>query len=244
MSDFRSVTVSSEDTAKPEEAAKPEGEKPTEKQQEIPAGEQKKPEGEKPAGEAKPEGEKPAGEAAKPEGEQPAGEAAQADLDQAATEILTGGKLADATLAALQAKGLTEAQAKVYAAGIKAQAEAAQAKLAERVGGKQQLDSMLAWAKQGGLSETERAAYDGLMTSGNEAQMALALDGLKARHEAALGSPHARVNGASTATDTSPKPFSSNAEIVKAMQDKRYKTDSAYRDAVAKRLAVSNAIRI
>jgi hypothetical protein len=176
-----------------------------------------------------------------PKTETPAPET-QADLDGAASEFIQSGEVTEATLKALEAKGFTKAQITTYASGIKAQAEQATAKLAERVGGKDNLTSMLTWAKEGGLSQAEQSAYDSMMTSGNEAQMALAIDGLAARHEKSLGSSHTRTPGTNTPRDNTVKPFASNAEIVEAMRDPRYAKDPAYRAAVAARLADSNTI--
>jgi hypothetical protein len=161
------------------------------------------------------------------------------DLDDAAQELLTDGELSEATLEALKARGFTKAQAEVYAAGIKAQSEQAVAKLADRVGGKEALDSMMAWARTA-LSDGERAAYDGLMATGNEAQMQWALDGLQARYQRSTGVIPSRITGQQAPREVGPQPFNSRGEVVAAMRDPRYAKDEAYRQSVAQRLAASD----
>lgn len=171
----------------------------------------------------------------------PPAEPTPVDLDGAAQEFIESGEFTEETLRGLEAKGFTKEQATRYAKGVQAEAQQITTKLAERAGGQDALQSMQAWAKTS-LPEAEQKAFNALVMSGDEGQMAFAIDGLKARYTAALGDVGTKLNGQAAAREQAVKPFASQAEIIQAMSDPRYAKDSAYQAAVMERLRESTVL--
>lgn len=193
----------------------------------------------------KPPAEKPAetpAEAPSTEEAKAEAEKVGVDFDALVTEFTEKGELAEETLKSLEAKGINRQTVQNYIRGQQAIAESLTLSLAEQVGGKEQLQQVLAWAKTN-MSETEVTAYNAAIdlaqSTGNTDVASLALQGLQSRFTAANGKDPKLLSG-----DNAPpggiQPFDSSAQVVEAMKDKRYQTDPAYRDKVAKRLAASN----
>ena len=103
------------------------------------------------------------------------------------------------------------------------------------VGGEAAYQQLVGWAAQN-FSEAEIQAFDNVVDSGNVAAINLALAGLKARYTDANGYEGNMIQGKAAApADT----FKSQAEVVRAMSDRRYDRDPAYRDEVMQKLSRS-----
>ena len=103
------------------------------------------------------------------------------------------------------------------------------------VGGEAAYQQLVGWAAQN-FSETEIQAFDNVVDSGNVAAINLALAGLQARYTDANGYEGKMIQGKTAApADT----FKSQAEVVRAMSDRRYDRDPAYRDEVMQKLSRS-----
>lgn len=149
-----------------------------------------------------------------------------------------GGKLTDATIAALAAKGITQDQLATYVAGANAKAAEIVNTVTQAAGGPEALKAIYAWAGAN-VPEADLNAYNEIVKSGNVAMTQFAFNALAARYQAATGKEPVTVSGRPAAA-AGVEPFTSNAQVTTAMRDPKYKTDPAYRASVAARLAVSN----
>ena len=174
----------------------------------------------------------------------PAAEAAQAaekaglDLAAVEAEFQKDGKLSDATYEALAKAGFDKARVDTYIAGQQAIAAQLQSSIENHVGGADKLNSMLEWAGKGGLTQAEIDAFNTQVDKADEAGIKLAMDGLRAKYEAANGREPALLNGSVNAA--SGDVFRSTAEVTAAMKDARYAKDPAYRAEVEAKLARSS----
>lgn len=106
----------------------------------------------------------------------------------------------------------------------------------DSAGGAENYAQMTQWAAQS-LPKEQVEAYNRTVQSGDRHATLLAIEGLKAKFEAANGkAPRLLTGGGGYSSEPA---FKSTAEMVTAMNDPRYKTDQAYRDQVARRLAAS-----
>lgn len=112
------------------------------------------------------------------------------------------------------------------------------------VGGAEEYARIQAWAKAN-LSADEIAEYDEAIEGGKKSLAKLAVAGLKARYDAANGTDGRLADGEGAPGESGVKPFRSQAEVIAAMSDRRYKTgDTAYINEVVKRLAKSEGLHI
>lgn len=109
----------------------------------------------------------------------------------------------------------------------------------DSVGGQEEYTSMIKWA-QANLSPEQIQAYDSTIDNGDMAQINLALGGLLAKYQDAVGKEGKTIQG-NTATETAG--YRSQAELLRAMNDPRYDTDPAYRSDVFKKLELSPEIQ-
>ena len=164
------------------------------------------------------------------------------DVNAIASEYAAnGGKLTDATQKSLADKGVTKATLDTFIAGQQAIHREQTATLAEVVGGPDKLTNVLSWAKTG-LSAAEIKAYDSMIDSNNIEGAKLLLGSIAQKYVAANGNDPKLITGVTVPSQSGAKPFESSAQVVAAMKDKRYETDSAYRKSVSDRLAVTNNI--
>jgi hypothetical protein len=172
--------------------------------------------------------------------------AAEAGLDMKALakEYLANGRaLTHGTLEALKAKGITTEAVAQFVAGAEAASREVVTQLAKDVGGEEQLTQIYDWAKAN-LSADELDAYNVAMDLGNVNLSRITLQGLVAKYQAAVGTNPSLVNGSGSKPGTGQPAFQSNQEVIAAMSDPKYKTDEAYRQAVAKRLQGTNLFSI
>lgn len=160
------------------------------------------------------------------------------DMDAISNEYVeTNGKLSDATMKSLADKGITKEQVNAYIGGLQAQAEKLNGELSAIAGGAEQLKSVYEWAKTN-LTPAEITAYNKSLSNPDAAKMTL--QGIVSRYTAATGSEPSLIDGAAAAPASGgEKPYESNAQMVRDMSNPKYKTDQAFRDQVARRLAKS-----
>jgi len=165
------------------------------------------------------------------------------DMNALNREFAEKGELSAESLTALAAKGITKTMVDAYVGGLKAQATQQRASLAEVAGGEDGLTNVYEWAKAN-ITPQEIAAYNAVIATGNMDAAKLALHGIVGRFTAATGKEPSLVSG-ETAPQVSDEPaFESNAQVEQAMRDPRYQTDEAYRQKVARRLAISNVFSV
>lgn len=97
---------------------------------------------------------------------------------------------------------------------------------------------MTEWATEN-FSKEEIEAYNKAVNSGDIAIATMAVKGLKGRFDAEVGfEPKRQVKG--SASKASSSSYRSVAELEKDMSDPRYKTDSAFRKDVERKLSRSD----
>lgn len=161
------------------------------------------------------------------------------DFSAVASEFDEKGELSDETFAKLEAGGIPRSMVESYIAGQVAQGEKMMNEVTTAVGGQETIDAMVAWARDGGITTDEAKAFNAAIDSAKDAaSMTLALNGLKAKYEAANGKAPALVGGRPSAARTDV--FQSHAQVVEAMRNPKYTSDPAYRAQVEEKLLRSN----
>ena len=104
-------------------------------------------------------------------------------------------------------------------------------------GGDAQYDNMIAWANSS-LDAKSQEAFDSIVNTGSVDAIKIAVSGLKSQYEAANGFEGKMYTGKAQKVYTDV--FRSQAELVAAMNDKRYDRDPAYRQDIIEKLDRSN----
>jgi hypothetical protein len=166
--------------------------------------------------------------------------AKKAGIDMAAMsqEFSQNGELSAETLKSLNDAGFDQAAVDTYIAGQQALADKLTGELETVAGGKKQLAATLEWAKAN-MSADEIAAYNDAIDSGNINRAKLALAGVVSNYTEANGRQPNLIEGGEGANSSDVAAYESNAQIVKDMSSKEYKTDPAFRKRVERRLAVT-----
>ena len=100
-------------------------------------------------------------------------------------------------------------------------------------GGEAQYENMIAWANSN-LDAKSQEAFDSIVNTGSVDAIKIAVSGLKSQYEAANGYEGKMYTGKAPKGNTDV--FRSQAELVAAMNDKRYDRDPAYRQDVIEKL--------
>lgn len=163
-------------------------------------------------------------------------------------EMQQEGKLSDASYEELESKGFTREMVDQYLAGAGLMGEYSevltQAQLAEVyevTGGEDGFAAMADWAAQN-VAEKDLNTYNEMVNSGNPAQAKAAVAWMKSIYTDANGNEPNLLNGEGSNTP-SVEPFLSNAQVMAAMRDSRYRSDPAYRAEVYARLKASNVMQ-
>ena len=155
------------------------------------------------------------------------------DINALTAEYSNTGSLSEASIKALEAKGIPKPLVDSYIKGIQAQAEIT---LSGIFADKAELGEFKEWAAKK-LPPEERAAFNSLIQGGDSNAIRLALQGLKVKFsESRSQDPELLGGDAAPSTGIG---FPSWAHATAAMNDKRYHTDPAYRDEVQRRIANS-----
>jgi hypothetical protein len=104
-------------------------------------------------------------------------------------------------------------------------------------GGDEGYTNLMQWSSDN-LDAADIEAFDSLVDSGNSRLIRLAVAGLKAEMEKAVGFDGEMATG--RAPTTTADVFRSQSEVVQAMSDPRYDRDPAYRNDVFEKLERSN----
>ena len=100
-------------------------------------------------------------------------------------------------------------------------------------GGEAQYDNIIAWANTN-LDAKSQEAFDSIVNTGSVDAIKIAVSGLKSQYEAANGYEGKMYTGKAPKGNTDV--FRSQAELVAAMNDKRYDRDPAYRQDIIEKL--------
>ncbi len=158
------------------------------------------------------------------------------DLSKFSNEFSEKGELTPESYAELEKAGLTKDIVDQYIEGQKARASQYESSVKSEVGGDENYNQMVTWAKSN-MAPDEIAAFNNAVSSGDVNQAKLAVLGLATRYSSANGSDPKRTIGGGKAG--AQDAFESTAQLTEAMRDPRYKSDPAYRAAVQNKLSRS-----
>jgi len=163
-------------------------------------------------------------------------EAYQAVAEASKEFFENDGQLSEETYNALEKVGLPRDLVDSYAAGQQALLASEEGQIKGVAQGN--YDAMAEWANEN-LPKEEIDAFDEAVTGGTISQAKLAVQGLYARYQNAVGAKPKLTQGAVNGVST--MPFKSMQELARAQSDPRYKSgDKAYHEEIDRRLSVSN----
>lgn len=161
-----------------------------------------------------------------------AAESAGLDFEALTQKYQETGSLEDADYEALNRAGMSKDIVDGYIRGQQALVEQYESKVLSQFGDKDSYAAMVDWAKDA-LSDDQIDVFNDAVSSGNLEKAMFAVNGLKAQFEASAGrEPSRNIDGRPS---TSGPTFSSEHEMVAAMQDPRYWNDPAYRETVERK---------
>ena len=158
------------------------------------------------------------------------------NFDTLAQEYAEKGQLGEESYKALEQSGIPKAYVDQFIAGQKAIGEQQTTNVKTMVGGEEAYNEMASWASKN-MSDGEKKAYNAAVNSADMDTVKLAVDGLRAKYQAANGTEPSLMQG--KATPVAEQGFESWAEVTAAMADPRYSKDPAYQEAVKQKLANS-----
>jgi hypothetical protein len=161
------------------------------------------------------------------------------DFDALSTKFASEGALSDTDYTDLEKAGIPRAMVDAYIEGQTAIANGHRTALLSTVGGEAGFTAVSTWAADN-LEAGDIEAFNAVMDGGDMGAMKLALAGLKAGYDAAMGDEPTLLGGDNT--PATGDVFRSTAELTAAMKDPRYSKDPAYRRDIEQKLARSNSV--
>ena len=156
------------------------------------------------------------------------------------------GKLEDDDYKALEGAGFSKDMVEAYLDGVQYRAEQDSQLAAKEVaaiknefGGEQVYTEMITWAAAN-LDKGEVDAFNSMLKTSNPHQIRIAVAGIQAAYMNNAPREPKLVGGRAAKADTTK--FKSTAQVVAAMNDERYATDSAYRQEVQEKLSRSKVL--
>jgi hypothetical protein len=161
------------------------------------------------------------------------------DLNPFYKEFEDNGELSQESFETLNTLGLPKEVVETYIAGQQSIADSMTADIYNTVGGEQEYRSMMEWASNN-LSENDIQAYNNaLETDINSAK--LTLKGIQAQYTSNNVTNEPNLTQGQN-TSGRADIFNSTAEIVNAINDKRYAEDSHYRNQVEEKIKRSKVL--
>lgn len=161
----------------------------------------------------------------------------EAVLEKYQQEVASSGTLPEAAYAEFEALGISRVRTQQFFSGQQAEATLARQEVFALTGGEQGYTALAEWMGAN-LSDSELETYNRIVNAGDLEQIKMAVQGIYGRHQAAVGTEPNLLHGQKVA-GIGPKGFGSVAEMTRAMNDPKYREDSAYRKEVEARLARS-----
>ena len=159
-------------------------------------------------------------------------------LEKLETKFAEKGELEDSDFESLQKLGLSREDVNDYIAFRTQRGERLVNELMDTAGGTEQYNRMAEWAEQNWDAAKQEAFNKAVGNYRDRFSAELAIRGLQAEYERAVGREPKLIQGSNPATSSDS--FSTREEITKARRDPRFKTDPAYRAEFDRRLANSN----
>lgn len=143
------------------------------------------------------------------------------------------GKVEDDQYAALEALGLPRAKVEIYMAGLAALESQALTEVQTVAGGAENFTAAQTWARDN-LNDADLAYYNDNVD--NPASRKQAVEWLMSKYGAARPSEGKLIGDALAPTANAGDVYSSDAQVTEAMRNPAYKTDPAFRKAVADKM--------
>jgi hypothetical protein len=157
------------------------------------------------------------------------------DLSDFYKEFSETGQISDDSYQKLEEMGFDRSVVDTYVEGQKALVAQRESQVMEAVGGQDQYQAMLEWAKAN-LSAEEKQAFNRAVSQDVHTAK-IAVRGLEAQYTAANGREGRMAAGSSS--NRSGEVYESNAQFIKDLQSSEYQTDPAFRQKVDKKLEAS-----
>lgn len=171
----------------------------------------------------------------------PAPKGAEAIQSKLTAEFVQTGQVSpESRKAFTQSTGLPDSFIDSHIEYLQMREERAAGELHSVVGGKPVYEEMTAWAGKN-LTVDEIQAFNSAVYSGDRSLAALAVQGLMAKYQGAMGQHPRRIVGR-RATPAGVVPFQSVDEWKLAMRDPRYVQDEGFRREVAERLRAAGEL--
>jgi hypothetical protein len=156
------------------------------------------------------------------------------------------GQLSEEDYTSLEGAGFTKDMVEAYLDGVQYRASQDSqlavkevAAIKDEFGGEKVYDEMIGWAA-GNLDQSEIDAFNSMLQTSNPHQIRIAVAGIQAAYMNNAPREPQLVGGRTAKADTTK--YESAAQVVAAMNDERYATDSAYRKQVQEKLSRSNVM--
>jgi hypothetical protein len=177
-------------------------------------------------------------EEAPPVTQQEAEQATGLSLDSYYNEYAENGQLSDDSYKKLETSGLSKDLVDSYIEGQTAIADNHVRQIQSSAGGETEYTKITEWASQN-LPEAEVTTFNKIVESGTVEEAMMAVSGLKARYDNTVGVTPNLIQCQVSAPSSA---YQSTAEIVSAINDPRYKVDTAYRKTVEDKIKRSNVL--
>jgi len=162
------------------------------------------------------------------------------DMDSLRQEYAENGSLSDNSYKQLEDAGISQEITNQYIAGQKALGVQIGTDVKNTVGGEENYNGMVEWAKNN-YSAEQITAYDNAVNSGNIELAKMAAKGLQSDYQSTTGVEGEVYGGKQAAPEGGQGDvFRSNAEVTTAMKDPRYDSDHAFRQDVRDKLERSD----
>ena len=160
-------------------------------------------------------------------------------MDKFYSEYQEQGSLSEKSYEELNKMGLDKSLVDGYIAGQEAIANTEVQAVHNLVGGTDNYNKVIEYAK-GNLNEAEQNAFNETLETGSIEQVKFAVQGIASRAGVNAEQPQSMINGDSIETNSDI--FESSAQVIDAMNDPRYAKDPAFRKLVEEKIARSTAI--
>ncbi len=157
------------------------------------------------------------------------------DFDKIQSEFNQNNTLSEETYKEMESKGIPKAMVDSYIEGQKSLGEQYLKEIYEFAGGENTYQEMSQWASEN-LSESEIDAFNKSVTSKNQSEARLAIDGMMSRYRTNGGVEPNLVSGKASASVES---YQSWRQVTKDMANPEYQKDPAFRESVQKKLSRS-----
>ena len=162
------------------------------------------------------------------------------DMNALTQEYTENGSLSENSYKQLEDAGISQEMTNQYIAGQKALGAQIGTDVKNTVGGEENYNGMVEWAKNN-YSPEQITAYDNAVNSGNIELAKMAAKGLQSDYQSTTGVEGEVYGGKQAAPEGGHGDvFRSNAEVTTAMKDPRYDSDHAFRQDVRDKLERSD----